>query len=138
MNEKLEKYLMDHFEGRGNDYQEQIEVFEINDEEIRIETVISLTVDLSQRYAEHSTAQELKNVAKQELIKSGTLDLLSYNYVWGFYCDFFQDLDYTEYLLDCDIVLDEEEKLAYIDLPMEFIMDRSEIERMYFQYKKCA
>lgn len=42
MKKELKNYLMDHFEGRGNDYHEQIEFFEINDEEIRIETVISV------------------------------------------------------------------------------------------------
>ncbi|GHA25574.1 hypothetical protein GCM10007103_03510 [Salinimicrobium marinum] len=138
MKKEIENYLMDHFEGRGNDYHEQIEVFEINDEEIRIETVISVAIDLSESYAKSSTASELKNAATPEVISSGLLDSLGHNYVCGFYCDFFKDLDYSDYLLDCDIVLDEEERLAYVDLPMEFVLSRAEIEKMYFEYKKCA
>lgn len=129
---------MNHFDGRGNDYHEQIEFFEIYDEEIRIETVISVTIDLNESYAKYCSAIELKKAATQEVIKSGILDSLGYNYVCGFYCDFFEDLEYTDYLLDCDIVLDEKERLAYVDLPLEFVMDRAKIERMYFEYKECA
>jgi hypothetical protein len=138
MENELEDFLMDQFEGMGNEFDETIESFEITDTEIIIETWISWSMNISDYVDEIVEIEDLKISIEEDLLESETISYLGEDYVCGFYCHNVEDLTPADYLQNCDIQLRLETNIADIYLPMAYSLDRSEIETMYSIYKKSA
>lgn len=138
MKDEIRSYLMDHFDGRGNDYHETIESFEIDDNQVIIETWISFSVNIDLVDHNLENIEAIVENVKEELSTNGTLDLIAENYVCGFYCNFFEGLTHEDFLQNADIEISPSRSIGFIFLPMSYNMDLGEIEQMYIDYKKCA
>lgn len=137
---KIKDFLMDQFDGRPNEFNEEIVSLIIMDNDIYIDTEFVINMKITRKLKTiflESTRESQLDLIKEKLIENCFMDSIGENFVTAFYWEYIENLSLDDFLNTSEFVFEYDGFISiYID--MQYVMKRSKIENIMKSVKMCA